>query len=409
MIFKKNILIISHAGGSAYHGPNMRWYNLGLSLKNLGVETNIISSSFFHKYYKRPLVNNVHKQEKIDGVEYNWLRTNSYSVGSIRQILNQFLFVYRCFTNIKEITSNSPDIVVASSPHPFVIFPAKFIAKKFKVKLVYESRDLWPEVLIQLGKCSRYHPYAILLKLTEKYAIRNADILASVKQGDREYFENEYKTKTLNFNYLPNGINPKSQKFSEISEDFMKIRGKYSFLIAYAGAISAYYDINKILKLSAKLNQYSNIGIVLIGSGSFLSNLTQSIDNSDLKNIHILNQRKKSEINSILKEVDACYLSLAELDINKYGISCNKIYDYMYAEKPIIAHYAPSKYDPIILSGCGVVAQAGNEDHLVDNIVAWSKDPELCKDLGSKGKVFFDNNFDFSSIALEIKKVFFKG
>ena len=126
MSFQKKILVVTHAGGSPYHGPNMRWYNLGLSLKSIGIETNIVSSSYFHKYYVQPALSDVHKQEIIDGIEYNWLKTNTYRVGSIFQIFNQLLFVYRCFTNINNITSTIPDLVVASSPHPFVIFPAKY-------------------------------------------------------------------------------------------------------------------------------------------------------------------------------------------------------------------------------------------------------------------------------------------
>ena len=407
MSFHKKILVVTHAGGSPYHGPNMRWYNLGLSLKRIGIETNIVSSSYFHKYYVQPALSDVHKKEIIDGIEYNWLKTNIYRVGSIFQIFNQLLFVYRCFTNINNITSTIPDLVVASSPHPFVIFPAKYIAKKFDIKLVYEARDLWPEVLIQLGRCSIYHPYAILLRFTERYALNNADFLTSVKQGDKDYYERYYKKKIKNFKFLPNGLSKDSIKPTAISIDFCRLRDVYDFIIVYTGAISAYYDIKKIVKLSEELQPHQNIGIILIGNGSYLNDLKDSIARKNLKNIHILPQRKKSEIFSIIKEADACYLSLAEIEINQYGISCNKIYDYMYSAKPIIAHYKPSKYDPIYLSGCGVVAKKGEESFLVENILEWSKSPDLCSKLGKKGKDFFDNNFDFSNIALNIKKEFF--
>ena len=53
------------------------------------------------------------------------------------------------------------------------------------------------------------------------------------------------------------------------------------------------------------------------------------------------------------------------------------------------------------------MAKKGQESFLVENILEWSKSPDLCSKLGKKGKDFFDNNFDFSNIALNIKKEFF--
>ena len=215
-----------------------------------------------------------------------------------------------------------------------------------------------------------------------------------------------YKKKIKNFKFLPNGLSKDSIKPSAISIDFCRLRDVYDFIIVYTGAISAYYDIKKIVKLSEELQPHQNIGIILIGNGSYLNNLKDSIAKKNLKNIHILPQRKKSEIFSILKEADACYLSLAELEINQYGISCNKIYDYMYSAKPIIAHYEPSKYDPIYLSGCGVVAKKGQESFLVENILEWSKNNFLLHWV-RKERIFLIIILIFFLYLLIIKKEFF--
>ena len=125
--------VISHSGGSPYHGPNMRWYYLGRSLKFHGVETVIISSSYFHKYFSPPKFEGNEKIEFIDGLRYFWLKTRHYRKRGYSQVLNQFDFVRKALRKNADLSKEQPDIVVASSPHPLVFFPAWKLANKLKL------------------------------------------------------------------------------------------------------------------------------------------------------------------------------------------------------------------------------------------------------------------------------------
>jgi len=403
----KKILIINHAGGSPYHGPNMRWYNLGLALKKENIEVSIVSSSYFHKYYSMPDSPSQLHVEVIDGLRYNWVKTRKYCVGSFFQIFNQFEFVIKCYIHKNKIMEFKPDIVFATSPHPFVFLPANSIAKKLNIPVIYEVRDLWPELLIQLSSKLKFHPYIWLLRLMERYAIRTADAVVSVKEGDYQYFESFYNKKLKKFLFIPNGLFKEGIRFSPLKPDFKKYREKYKFLIVYTGAISTYYDIDKIAILAEGLNANHDVGLVMVGDGNRSLQLKQLISNKELKNIHIIPSREKSEINTIIEASDACYLTLTELDINKNGISCNKIYDYMFFSKPIIGHYEASEFDPILLSGCGVVAGAGNEDILIENILQWKNSSSSAVRLGLLGKEFFEENYEFSVVAKKLKNQLF--
>ena len=44
-----------------------------------------------------------------------------------------------------------PDIIVASSVHPLTILRGIRIGKKYKIPVVCEIRDLWPESLVSFG------------------------------------------------------------------------------------------------------------------------------------------------------------------------------------------------------------------------------------------------------------------
>ena len=151
MIIQKNILVVTHAGGSSKYGPNMRWYNLGLALKKLNIKTTILASSYFHKYISLPKVENLLTYESINKIDYIWIKTKVYKKGGFHQVLNQLEFIFKSLLTLKRIFRNSPHTIIASSPHPLVIFPAFIFSRLTSAKLIFESRDLWPEVLFQLG------------------------------------------------------------------------------------------------------------------------------------------------------------------------------------------------------------------------------------------------------------------
>ena len=60
------------------------------------------------------------------------------------EVYTNVILHYQKHSNIIVLENVFPSIVIASSPHPLVIFPAYFYPKS-NCPLVYETRDLWPE------------------------------------------------------------------------------------------------------------------------------------------------------------------------------------------------------------------------------------------------------------------------
>jgi glycosyltransferase involved in cell wall biosynthesis len=344
-----------------------------------------------------------YEQRIIDGIHYHWIKTKPYKPGGLRQIWNQMQFVVGCWKHRASIEALKPDVVIASSPHPFVILPAAALARTLDVPLIYEARDLWPQILIELGGFSRWHPYVIFLALAEKYAVRHSHMIISVKKGDFDYFSEKYGLLKSRFRYLPNGFLPEAVESKSVPETYHALRKRYHFLIVYVGAISAYYKLDKLLMLANRLRHVDSIGIVVVGSGDYSEALEAQAKKGKLSNFHLTGPVSRSVVPSILELADACYVGIADLPVNRYGISCNKIYEYMYAAKPIIGHYHAG-YDPVHMAGCGVTASEGNEDILVNVIQDWLNNPELAKGLGRRGREYFDKHHDFRKVALNLHR-----
>lgn len=383
----------------------MRWYYLGQALKPLGVDVEIASSASFHKYLAPPKVESRLHQQRIDGLLYHWVRTHPYTARGFRQVLNQIEFILGCYLAGRQLRDRRPDIVIASSPHPLVNFPAAAIAHKTGADFMVEVRDLWPEVLLELGSFSRWHPYILALKAAERHGVKRARRIISVKPGDGEYFQREYGISAAQFCYIPNGFLPDDGESVSppIIED---LRRKYRFIVGYVGALSAYYGLDSMLELARRFKG-SDIGFVLVGKGDRERQLADRVVAAGLTNCHLVGAVPKSTVSACLARFDACYVGLEDLTIHRYGISCNKIYEYMHAGKPILGSYAAG-YDPVAAAGCGIIARPGDYEPLVEGLEALIKDERLRHEYGERAKAYFDANHDFRVVAKSLVRQLFQ-
>lgn len=401
----KKILVITHAGGSPYHGPNMRWYYLGQALRSKGVQVEIVSSSSFHKYINPPQIVEPLVAQKIDVITYYWLKTRSYAARGVSQVGNQLEFVYRCYRASSFLAKKSPDVVIASSPHPLITFPAKFIARKAGARFMFEVRDLWPEVLLEIGKFSRVHPYMMALKIAEWYGVKSAERVISVKPGDKEYFLERFGVTDERFSYLPNGFLPMSSE-GDAPEKVKKLRSRYSFMLGYVGALSAYYRLEDLLGLARLFKDRPDIGFVVVGKGDRMDSLAKEVADSGLVNVHLIGAIPKMSVPATLAEFDACYVGLEDIDIHRYGISCNKIYEYMAAGKPIIGSYRAG-YDPVAEANCGIVVNPGEYQKLANALEKLIGDAALRSEYGSRAYEYFLAHHDFKIVAQSLVQQLF--
>ena len=399
------MLVITHAGGSPIHGPNMRWYYLGQALRDMGVEVEIVSSSSFHKYIAPPVVQNPVETEVVNGLKYHWIKTRPYHGRGFAQVRNQAEFVGGCYRAVKYLSDRQPDFVVASSPHPLVVFPAQAVAKRAGARFIYEVRDLWPEVLIELGGFRRWHPYILALGTAEHYGVKHSDLVISVKPGDGEYFQDRYDLSETSFAYVPNGFLAEKTQVAA-PEALRELRDRYSFIIGYTGALSAYYGLEHLLELARLLQHRSVVGFVIVGKGDLAEALRKGAEQSGLKNLHLVGAVPKVQVGPILETFDACYVGLADLEVHRYGISCNKIYEYMFTAKPIIGSYRAG-YDPVADADCGFVAAPGDYAPLVRGIGSLIEQPELAREMGERGREYFKRNHDFKVIARRLNEMLF--
>lgn len=384
---KYDFIIFNPSAGKPSLGPNLRWHYLGAELVKSGSLVRIFSSKNFHKFVKNP---NYHVSDN-QGIKYFHCPNISYTNGSISHAAHWliYLFFLPFFTLFHFVPKlGYKRVYVFSSPPIFhLVFIPLFRLLFFRSIIVVDFRDLWPAILEDIsGK--KLGLKGLVMMFCQNIALKFSHLVISPKEGDIHYFSKMYDIKFL---HVSNGRYPLSinQAFPSI------VRSDGRFVISYVGSFGLYYDITKIVSLFEVLYDLEclhKFKFVFAGSGSDYLLLERLLSVYPESSYEFFGKLSKAEADNVIFNSDACYLSLKEMPSNEYGISCNKIYDYMAFSKPIIGHYSPSIYDPILKSGCGICSPHGSELDLVDFLLRLEVDPLLRTNIGNRGLNYLNRN-----------------
>ena len=105
------------------------------------------------------------------------------------------------------------------------------------------------------------------------------------------------------------------------------------------------------------------IHFFIIGSGPEKQELLDFAKKNELSNISFFGHLELSIVTRLIEFFDVCFLGYKKAGWLKYGISSNKLFDYMHNAKPIIAAM-DTKYDLITEGKCGITVPPENPDEI---------------------------------------------
>jgi len=379
----KTIWIINEYAGSPYHGMEFRHYYLGKELVKKGWNVTIITASYSHLFRNLPKVEESFKLENIDGINYLWVKVPPYKTSTDkRRILKWFVFTLKLFKlPINKVSK--PDYIMVSPMETMPVYPAYKLSQKFKSKFIFEVKDIWPLSIVELGGYSRNHPFIKFLKFWENFAIKKSDLIISVLPNYGEYLKESGFNK--DFVYIPNGISLENIKNPEpLNPDIEKQIPKDKFIVAYTGTIGIANAVEYLVEAGKLLNSYKDIVILIVGEGSQKEKLIKLAQG--FKNIKFLPFIPKTQIQSLLNLVDVCFIGWRNKKLYKYGVSPNKLFDYMLAGKPIIHSINTSK-NIVEFANCGLTVEAENPKAIANAILKlYRMDIHQRKKLGENGR-----------------------
>ena len=408
-----NILYINHYAGSSRHGMEYRPYFMAKRWVRDGHQVTIAASSYSHLRSKNPdLKGRRTLAETIDGVRYFWINGPAYEGNGMGRIRNMLSFLHGLKKYAVEICAQgTPDVVIASSTYPLDIYPAKKIAEQSGAMLIYEVHDLWPLSPIELGGMSPKHPYIRLMQKAEDECYKSSDYVVSILPCAKEHMI-EHGMAAEKFVYIPNGIvkedweQPSSSEPPVYQEKLLRYRQEGYFLIGYTGAHGIANALDSFVEAGEALRE-QRIKLILVGPGPERERLIQKVKDLGLEQtVELLPAVKRGDMPGLLQQFDALYVGLQRQPLFRFGVSPNKLMEYMMAAKPVIFAIEAGN-DMVADAKCGISIPPEDSDAIAKAAISLAFTPkEDLRAMGERGRAYILEHHEYDVLSKQFLDVF---
>jgi glycosyltransferase involved in cell wall biosynthesis len=391
------IWYISKYFGLPEHRVGSRPFLLLRETVKMGLRPIVFTASANHLFTSRDLIENVEVESK-DGVTICWMKLRKYAgARSMGRILSWLEFEWKLWRLPKNVFP-PPSVVVVSSLSLFTILNGLWLRKRYRCRLVFEVRDIWPLTLVEEGGFSPRNPFIIMLQWLEKLGYRKSDVIIGTMPNLASHVR-EVAGETGQVHCIPMGVDaaqlaepaplPKDYAMAHIPRD--------KFIVCHAGTIGRTNALEVLFEAARAMQSHTDIHFLLVGDGDLKERFEKEA--ADLPNVSFAPAVPKRHVHSLLRCCDVTFFSTYPSRVWDYGMSLNKLNDYMLAGRPVIGSYSgfPSMLNE---SGGGTFVPAEDASALRDEILRLaSLDIAKREEIGDAARKWIISNRQYCYLA----------
>ena len=334
----QTIWIISKYASSLEYGFESRLVALAREFRSSGRNPVVIASDSNH-LASYPEFGSTYTRESIGGCETWWIRTLRYTrTVSIRRVLSWLDFELKLLLMPKKRLPE-PDVIIVSSLSLLTILNGIRLRRRYGCKLVFEIRDIWPLTLVEEGGYRSSNPLVRLLGWIERRGYRKADIVVGTMPNLSSHVRS-VAGEGICCDCVPFGFDPATY------EDEEPLAADYPFpalpdnrlVIGYAGSIGVANALDTIIDCARQIAGDERFFFVFLGGGDLRERYAR--ETQDLENVVFLPKVRREQVRVVLRRCDLLYFAVHDSPVWDYGMSLNKLTDYMLAAKPVLASYS---------------------------------------------------------------------
>jgi glycosyltransferase involved in cell wall biosynthesis len=316
----------------------------------------------------------------------------------LRAFINFMLKATRISLKQKNI-----ELVIATSTPLTVGMPALFLKWLKKVPYIFEVRDLWPEVPIQMGAIRNI----FLIKTTrylEKIIYRNAKHIIALSPGMQDGVLKYVLKEKISM--IPNMAKIDVFYPREKNHAFMQKLGlsPHSFKVIHFGALGIANGAATIIESAKLLKNDPTIEFLFVGGGATEKELVEKCIKYKLNNVKFLGKFAMQETSEIVNLSDISIVSFKDLPI-LYTNSPNKLFDSLSAGKPIIINSAGWTKNLVEENNCGCYVNPNNPANLAEKIKTLQSNPKLVEEMGRNARLLAETQYDKSILCKQFVQI----
>lgn len=346
---KKNVWILNHYATDVYFDEGGRHFWIGKDLVERGYHVTIFCANTVHKSDQQvDVVNGIYERKQKQGLDFVFIKTKPYMGNGISRVRNMLDYTRNMLRLYRKYAREfgKPDVIYASSVHPLALYAGVRVAKHYRIKAICEIRDMWPLTLIELGRLKENSLIAKLMFWYERKIYQKADNLIFTMEGGAKYIQDKGwdtahggKIQINKVHYINNGMDVEEFLLNrnEIRLSDVDLEDKDYFHVVYAGTLGRANRIDLILDIAQAIQEKKKpIRFLIWGDGDKREELEQLVKEKNIQNVVFKGKVSKKYIPYITSNSDLNISVLENCGLYRYGLSLNKMFDYMVAQRPFI-------------------------------------------------------------------------
>ena len=300
------------------------------------------------------------------------------------------------------------DIIFATSTPLTIALPAVYAARRQNIPMVFEVRDLWPEIPIAVGAL-RGAPTIWGARWLERWAyFHSAQIVALSPEMKCGVVKTGYPNEKVYV--IPNSADLEFFNVSPIvGQEF---RRRYEWLqnrplVVYTGTLGKINGVDYLARLAAVVRSLMpEARFLTVGGGKEKEKVRQTALELNIlgHNFFMLDALPKNEIPAVLAAADIATSTVIHLQA-LWANSANKFFDALASGTPIAINYGGWQAELLEQTGAGLVLDALNVERAASTLVCALQDASWRAHAGKAARALAEERFSRDKLAQQLESV----
>ncbi len=376
-----------------------RSYEMARRLVEWGHEVHVVTS------WRKPTEHTDWFHEVVDGVHVHWLPVPyENAMGFWRRL--------RAFARFAlaagfQAASIGGDLVFATSTPLTIALPGALASWRLGVPMVFEVRDLWPDVPIAMGYLR--HPVTkALARGLERFAYRRSAQVVALSEGMADgVVAAGYPRERVTV--IPNSAD--LELFAPSDEGAQRFRREHPELgdgplVLYAGALGRANGVTYLARLAAGLRPLRpDVRFVVVGEGAeaeLIRDTARQLGVLDQTFFQYPPMAKRTLVDAFRAATVVTSLFIDEPALR--ANSANKFFDALASASPVAINYQGWQAKLLAETGAGVVLDADPRAAVLP-LKALLESPERLAECGARARRLAEERFARDTLARALERV----
>lgn len=376
-----------------------RSYEMARRLVDWGNEVHIVTS------WRKPTPHTNWFHEEIDGIHVHWLPVPyDNAMGFWQRIKAFFSFALKAGQRAIKLRG---DIIFATSTPLTIALPGAFSAWRLKVPMVFEVRDLWPEVPIAMGFL--HNPVIKqAAQWLERFAYARSARVVALSGGMADgVVKTGYPRERVEV--IPNSSD--LTLFAVNEDGAVRFRAAHPELgegpiILYPGTLGKANGVTYLAHLAKKIIAHRpDVRFIVIGEGAEADHVKETANHLGVLGVNFFQypaMPKKTLVDafSAASIVVSLFIDEPALQAN----SANKFFDALASGTAVAINYQGWQRELLEETGAGI-SMGSDPSNAVAPLLGLLNSPERLIKCGIRARQLAEERFDRDKLALQLERL----